>query len=274
LVPKCLQSETYALSTEPIGSTNKTVKRHREAPSNLVQLEHGLSILVPAYNEEKTIARCVNDVTQTLDGSNLGYEIIIIDDGSPDRTFELAKDAIKSTSSSIKVVRHNFNSGKGHAVMTGLSLATKDIIVIQDADLEYSSKHIPMLIEPIIKGKADVVYGSRFLGQIDHMSISHLFGNKVLTFITNLLYHCKLTDVMTGHKAFSKNVLEQITINAHSFEFEVEVTAKILQRGFQIVELPTSYTLRKSGKAKIKWTDGVRCLVWLIHCKLNSLYRK
>jgi glycosyltransferase involved in cell wall biosynthesis len=266
-----LQSETYALSTESIESISRTVKGHTEAFNNLVHSKHGLSVLVPAYKEEKTIARCVSDVTQTLNGGNLGYEIIIIDDGSPDSTFELAKDAIKGTSSSIKVVRHNSNSGKGHAVMTGLSLATKDIIVIQDADLEYSSKNIPMLIEPILKGKADVVYGSRFLGQIDHMSFSHLLGNKVLTFFTNLLYHCKLTDVMTGHKAFSKKVLDQIIINAHSFEFEVEVTAKILERGLQIVELPTSYTVRKSGKAKIKWTDGVKCLVWLIYHKLASL---
>jgi glycosyltransferase involved in cell wall biosynthesis len=273
LFPKCLQSKAYALSTKPIGSISRTAERHKEAFNKLAHLEHGVSVLVPAFKEEETIARCVTDVTRTLNEGNLGYEIIIVDDGSPDRTFELAKDAIKSTSNSIKVVRRSLNGGKGQAVMTGLSLAAMDIIVIQDADLEYSSKNIPMLVEPILKGKADVVYGSRFLGQIDHMSLSHLLGNKILTFFINLLYRCKLTDVMTGHKAFRKDVLDKIAINAHSFEFEVEVTAKILEHGFKIVELPTSYTRRSLGKAKIKWIDGIKCLIWLIHHKFASRTR-
>lgn len=274
LVPKCLQSETCTLSVEAPRDVHKVTGRDREVSGKSIHLKSGLSILVPAFNEEKTILYCVKDIIQTLDGSNLGYEIIIVDDGSRDKTFELAKDAPEHKSNSIKVVCHNSNSGKGHAIMTGLSLATKYIIVIQDADMEYSSKNIPALIEPILKEKADVVYGSRFIGQMDHMSLSHLLGNKVLTFFTNLLYNCKLTDVMTGHKAFRKTVLEQIEINSYSFEFEVEVTAKILERGFKIVELPTSYTRRKTGEAKIRWIDGVKCLTWLIYYKISSLFSK
>jgi len=261
------------LPVEAPTGVHKATRKNREVSGKPIRLKYDLSILVPAYNEEKTISHCVNDLIQTLDGHNLCYEIIVVDDGSHDKTFELAKDAIECTSNNVIIVRHKSNGGKGNAIMTGLSLTTKDIIVIQDADMEYSSKNIPALIEPILRGEADAVYGSRFIGQMDDMSLSHLFGNKVLTFFTNLLYHCKLTDVMTGHKAFRKAVLEQMEINSHSFEFEVEMTAKILERGFKIVELPTSYTRRKAGKAKIRWIDGLKCLIWLIRHKFASKTR-
>jgi glycosyltransferase involved in cell wall biosynthesis len=272
-----LQEEEYLLLPKPFEDHDfEGMPEKLEQPSSVINhlAKPGLSIIVPAYNEEEAIAHCADDLIQTFKGTNFDYEIIIVDDGSPDKTFDFAKDATKNGAGRIKLVRHSLNRGKGHAVMTGISLATNGIIAIQDADLEYPSKNIPMLVEPILRGKADVVYGSRFLGHMDRMSLSHHFGNRVLTFVTNILYGCKLTDVMTGAKVFKKDVFNQVEINSGSFEFEVEVTAKILEQKFKIIELPTSYMRRTLGKAKIKWTDGLKCSIWLILHKFASKARQ
>ena len=277
LVRMSLQEEAHLLLPEALEDRDfEDVPEKTEKPYSLLGrlTKPSLSIIVPAFNEEDAITHCAEDLIRTLKGTSFDYEIIIVDDGSPDKTFTLAKEATKNAAGRIKVVRHSLNRGKGRAVMTGVSLATNSIIVIQDADLEYPSKNIPMLIKPILKGKADVVYGSRFLGYMDSMSLSHNFGNRVLTFVTNLLYGCKLTDVMTGAKVFKKNVLNQVEINSGSFEFEVELTAKILEQNFKITELPTSYMRRRLGKAKIKWTDGLKCSIWLIIHKFASKLRK
>ncbi len=272
-----LQEEEYLLLPKPLVDHDfEGIPEKLEQPSSVINrfIKPSLSIIVPAFNEEEAITHCADDLIQTFKGTNFDYEIIIVDDGSPDKTFDLAKDATKNAAGKIKLVRHSLNRGKGHAVMTGLALATNGIIVIQDADLEYPSKNIPMLIEPILRGEADVVYGSRFLGHVDRMSLSHHFGNRVLTFVTNVLYGCRLTDVMTGAKVFKKEVLNQVDINSGSFEFEVEVTAKILEHNFKIIELPTLYMRRKLGKAKIKWTDGLKCSIWLILHKFASKVRQ
>ena len=272
-----LQEEEYLLLPKPLEDHDfEGMPEKVEQPSSVINrlAKPSLSIIVPAYNEEEAITHCADDLIQTFKGTNFDYEIIIVDDGSPDKTFALAKDATKNAAGRIKLVRHSLNKGKGHAVMTGLAFATNGIIVIQDADLEYPSKNIPMLMAPILRGKADVVYGSRFLGHMDRMSLSHYFGNRILTFMTNILYGCKLTDVMTGAKVFKKDVLNQLEINSGSFEFEVEVTAKILEQNFKIIELPTSYMRRKLGKAKIKWVDGLKCSIWLICHKLASKLRQ
>jgi len=230
-----------------------------------------LSVIIPAFNEEETIKQCIDEVVQTFNQSDLDYEIIVVDDGSTDETFDRIKEAKKDIQGKIRIIHHSSNMEKGHSIMTGLTFATNDMILIQDADLEYSPREALKLMEPIFKGEADAVYGSRFLGGIDRMSLSHRFGNKVLTFVTNILYGCRLSDIMTGYKIFRKNVLNRIKIESVSFEFEVEITVKMLEHGFKILEMPALYTRRKKGRAKIKWIHGIRCLVWLLHHRFTYL---
>jgi glycosyltransferase involved in cell wall biosynthesis len=225
------------------------------------------SVIIPAFGEEETLAHCIYEVVKTLNGGDMNYEIIVVDDGSPDRTLDLAQEVAKNVQAEVNVIHHASNMGKGRAVMTGVAFAKSNNIIVQDADLEYHPKEIPKLIEPLLKGETYIVYGSRFLGHIDCMKPSHYFGNKILTFMVNLLYNCKLTDVMTGYKAFQKDILNQVNINSNSFEFEVEVTSKMIESGFKITEIPISYTRRKLGRSKIGWVDGLKCLLWLIRRK-------
>jgi len=161
-----------------------------------------VSIIVPAFNEEKTIGQCILQTYEVLNHSGLEYEIIVIDDGSKDETFKIVKN-IASSIKAIKLIKHEKNLGKGEAIKTGLNVASGDIICIIDADLEYSPKDIPSLINPIIEGKANIVYGSRFLKN-NIMNFFRRFGNILLTNIANILYDLKLTDIMTGSKAFKK----------------------------------------------------------------------
>ena len=215
------------------------------------------SIIVPCYNEEETIATTV----EKLKGINIDCEkeILVVDDGSTDNSANIV-EKIKG----VKLVRHNKNMGKGSAVKTGVKLATGDVIVIQDADLEYLPEEIPRLIKPLFEKKADVVYGSRFLGSHKGMSASHFLGNKILSIVTRILYKADVTDVMTGQKAFLKETLDNVELKAKGFEFEPEVTAKILKEHYRIIEVPITYEYRKSGKAKISWKDGCISLWWLL----------
>ena len=219
-----------------------------------------LSIIVPVYNEEATIQQVLLSVeAQQLPGWK--KEVIVVDDGSTDRT----KALLKSWEKKVDVVYKKKNEGKGSALSLAFGKASGDIILIQDADLEYSPKDYPILLAPFENPQVDVVYGSRFLGP--HLSTMFIYaqGNKFVTLVTNLLFNTTITDMETGFKVFRRRVLDGITIYAKRFDVEPELTAKVLKKGHQIYEVPISYYGRKftEGK-KLTWRDGVVALWTLI----------
>ena len=230
-----------------------------------------LSILIPAYNESKTITELIERVKK-VDTGEVKKEIIVIDDGSKDNTREIVKN-IKD----IKLIAQPKNMGKGMAIRTGISHATGDIIIIQDADLEYEPNDYYKLITPILKGESKVVYGSRVLHQRQrerneeflkgkHLRAYQAFylGGRVLTLLANLLYGANITDEPTCYKVFDAKLLKSIPLNCTGFEFCPEITAKIAKRGIRIMELPTPYYPRsfEEGK-KIKYKDGV-IAIWTL----------
>ena len=222
-----------------------------------------LSIIIPVYNEENTISEVIEKI-KNIGIKNMQKEIIIVDDYSTDHT----KDILKKLNKSLKVVYHKKNMGKGAAIRTGLRLAKGDIVLIQDADLEYSPKEYPKLLKPLLENKADVVYGSRVEAirrNIKNMYKLHYIGNIFLTFMTNLLFGAKITDMETGYKVFRREVIKGINLNAERFDFEPEITAKILKKGYKIYEVPIGFSGRKfeEGK-KITWVDGVKAVYYLI----------
>jgi len=218
-----------------------------------------LSILIPVFNEKDTI----DDIIRAVMATPYTKEVIVVDDGSTDGTFELLQ---KNTVPQVKVLRHNANIGKGGAIRTGLSHATGDIVLIQDADLEYDPADYPVLLGPIVQGKADVVYGSRFVGHGAHRVLYfwHSVGNKFLTLLSNVLTDLNLTDIETCYKAFTRKSLEGIVIQENRFGFEPEITAKIAKKKLRIYEVPISYHGRtyEQGK-KINWKDGFHA-IWCI----------
>jgi glycosyltransferase involved in cell wall biosynthesis len=220
-----------------------------------------LSVVVPAYNEEATLAR----VLHKLLGLPVLHEIIVVDDCSTDRTLQLAQEAA-AADSRIRIVRHERNSGKAAALKTGFSLTTGEIVIVQDADGEYDPFEIPTVIEPILNGYADVVYGSRFLVRKTArvLYFYHFLANKILTFASNLLTNLNMTDVYTGYKAFKGEIIRNMVIDSNGFDVEVEVTAKAAKLGCTFYEVPISYYGRtyKEGK-KITAKDGLLGL-WAI----------
>ena len=229
-----------------------------------------LSIIIPAYNEEKTILEVIDKVKKTS-LKNITKEIIVVDDFSTDNTKSLLSNL---RDSSIKVFFHQKNQGKGAAIRTGLNQATGNIILIQDADLEYNPEEYPKLLEPIIEGKADVVYGSRLEAikkDIKNMYKLHYVGNMFLTLMTNLLFGAKITDMETGYKVFRKEVIKDIKLRARRFDFEPEITAKILKKGYKIVEVPIGFAGRKFDEGKkITWRDGVNALYYLLKYRFSD----
>jgi len=214
------------------------------------------TIIIPCYNEEETIAEVVRRVYDIqIPGQK---EIILVDDGSTDRSAENVP-----TGKGIVLVKHSSRRGKGAAIRSGLQKVHGEIIVIQDADLEYLPENIPRLIEPIQNGSADVVYGSRFLGSIENMSMGHHFGNIVLSLLTSIICQRVITDVMTGHKAFRIDILEDTSLNAAGFGVELELTIKLILKGIELLEIPIEYRYRKRGNSKISWRDGFKALFWL-----------
>ncbi|MBI4036889.1 glycosyltransferase family 2 protein [Candidatus Daviesbacteria bacterium] len=225
-----------------------------------------LSIIIPVYNEEGTIAEIVKRVKEVKLPKMIGREIVVVDDASYDKSFKILQKISK-----IKLYKHAKNKGKGAAVRTGLKNAKGDIILIQDADLEYLPKDYPRLIRPILDGTAEVVYGTRLknyqikLTGTNHTPFfSHYLGNKFLTLITNLLYGNGLTDMETCYKVFTKKVAKSLKLKANRFEFEPEITAKILKAGHKIYEVPIKVKPRgyNEGK-KITWKDGF-IAVWTL----------
>ena len=216
-----------------------------------------LSIIIPVYNESQTIGKIIRQVKAV---KGFEKEIIVVDDGSNDGTAEILK-RIKD----IKVINHKQNQGKGTAIKTGITAASSDYLLVQDADLEYDPQDIPSMIEPIRRGKAEVVYGSRFTGQRRNMFFWHWMGNQLLTLITNILYNTTLSDMETCYKLMPTKLAKSLNLNAKHFEFEPEVTAKILKKGIRIWEVPISYAGReyRDGK-KISWKDAIPALWTLI----------
>jgi len=235
-----------------------------------------ITIIIPAYNEEKTVAEVLRKV-HAVDLSPLKKEIIIIDDGSVDQTFNQVRSVAKQISS-LYPIRHKKNKGKGAAVVSGIKKATGDIIVIQDADFEYDPKDIPRLIKPILDNKAMVVYGTRlkvkpvFFGKNKTPHIHHFFGNKFLSLLTSMLYGYSVSDMETGHKAMKREVLSGIRLHARSFDFEPELTAKILKKKIRIFEIPIKTKPRSYDEGKkLHWAkDGFQALFTLIKYKFSS----
>ncbi|PCI39772.1 MAG: glycosyl transferase [Elusimicrobia bacterium] len=225
-----------------------------------------LSIIIPVFNEKNTVEELIGRV-QTVK-IPIEREIIAIDDGSTDGTREILE---RMKEEGIKVVFHEKNSGKGAAIRTGILHATGEYIVIQDADLEYDPEDYPQLLEPLLGGRADVVYGSRFIGGGPHRV--HLFwhyvANKLFTLMTNALFNVNLTDMGVCYKMFRSSVLKSIPLRENGFGFEPEITAKICKRHLRIYEVPISYAGRtyEEGK-KIKWTDSFAYLYSLIRYRL------
>lgn len=221
-----------------------------------------LSIIMPVYNEKATIREILKRVRAVDVG--MEKEIIVVDDGSKDGTREILRE--EESRGDIKVLYHEKNMGKGAAVRTGIASATGDFVIIQDADLEYDPQDYPALLKPLLEGKTEVVYGSRFLGGYGSSMLSwHRFGNKFLTAATNLLYGSSLSDMETCYKAFKASVIKSIPLRSNRFEIEPEITAKILKRGYKILEVPIRYRGREfhEGK-KISWKDGFSALWTLL----------
>ncbi len=216
-----------------------------------------LSVIVPVYNEKNTL----RDIISRIKESPVDKEIIIVDDYSTDGTRELLKDELGGMVD--KVLYHDRNRGKGAALRTGIKEATGDCVIIQDADMEYDPGEYELLLDPIIRGKADVVYGSRFAGTGPHRVLYfwHSLGNRFLTLLSNMFTDLNLTDMETCYKVFRREIIQSIDIQENRFGFEPEVTAKIARKGLRIYEVGISYYGRtyEEGK-KIGWKDGVRAI--------------
>ena len=226
---------------------------------------HEVSVIIPAYNEVKTIL----EVVRRVQAQPFSKEIIIVDDCSVDGTTELL--AQTAFPENVRVLRHEKNLGKGAGIRTGVQAATKDIIIIQDADLEYNPSDFPIVLRPILDGVADVVYGSRFLGIHRSFMLHHYLGNRFLSIITNLLYNNMLTDMETGYKAFRAPVIKSVRIRSNRFDFEPEITAKVLKQGYRIYEVPIYYAGRYYAEGKkITWRDGFAALWALLRFRFSN----
>lgn len=218
-----------------------------------------LSVIIPVYNEVESI----HEILKRVQATKLAKEIVVVDDGSQDGTREVLKKL--DGKGGLCVVLHEQNQGKGAAVRSGMNAAHGDIILIQDADLEYDPRDYPRLLQPIQEGIADVVYGSRFLGGPRRATMYwHMVANKILTFMTNILYDTILTDMETGYKVFRRGVIDGMVIHANGFDFEPEFTAKVLKRRHRIYEVPITFNPRDytEGK-KIKLQDAFEA-VWTL----------
>lgn len=233
-------------------------------------MEQKLSIIIPAYNEENTILQILEVLSKLSLPGNLEKEMVIVDDCSKDNTLNLIKTFIQNnTDSDIQVFSFEKNQGKGAALNKGIQLATGDFIIIQDADLEYDPNEYALLLKPILENKADVVYGSRFMGGNPHRILFfwHTIGNKFLTFLSNMFTNLNLTDMETCYKLFRADILKSLTLKENRFGFEPEVTAKISRvQKIRIYEVGISYYGRtyEEGK-KINWKDGC----WALWCILK-----
>lgn len=224
-----------------------------------------ISVIIPVFNEQATILEVIHRVQE----QPLDKELIVVDDCSTDGTRELLQRT--SWPENVRVLYHPKNVGKGAGIRTGVQHAHGDIIIIQDADLEYNPTDFATVLRPILDGVADVVYGSRFLGIHRAFMLHHYIGNKVLTLVTNVLYNNILTDMETGYKAFRAPVLKGFTIRSNRFDFEPEITAKVLKHGYKIYEVPIYYAGRDYSEGKkITWRDAGAALWALLRFRFTD----
>lgn len=238
-----------------------------------------LSIIIPVYNEEATVKEILARVKKTKLPTGVKKEIVVVDDGSDDNSkFEVQNAKLQFGIKNLKLFEHKKNKGKGAAIRTGIKKATGDVILIQDADLEYNPSSYTSLLAPILKGGAKVVYGTRlknypvtFFGKKQTPFISHYLGNRLLSLVTSILYQSKVSDMETCYKVFKNEVLAGVRINADKFDFEPEITAKILKRGYKIHEVPIKVEPRgyEDGK-KITWRDGFSALWALVKYRFTD----
>lgn len=221
-----------------------------------------LSVIIPIFNEENTLLEIIDRVRNV----DLKKEIVVVDDFSTDRSREILKNI-----SDIRIVHHARNMGKGAAIRTGLGHIKGEVVVIQDGDLEYNPSDFPALLKPILAGEADVVYGSRFLGNVKGMRLQNFLGNKALTLMTRMLYGAQITDMETCYKMMRVSVVSDLTLRANRFDFEPEITAKILKKGVKFREIPISYRGRshEEGK-KIGWKDGLQAIWSLVKYRFQD----
>jgi glycosyltransferase involved in cell wall biosynthesis len=236
------------------------------APTEPVREYHKLSVIVPVFDERNTVVEIVRRMRVVE--LPLELEIVVVDDGSTDGTRDVLRQVADST---VRVVMHDANRGKGAAIRTGLAHVSGDLVLVQDADLEYDPEDWPKLLNPVLRGKARVVYGSRFTGERRNMLFLHWVGNRFLSLVTNVLYNTTLSDMETCYKLFDKTLLDNITLRAERFDFEPEVTAKVLRQGVHIYEVPISYTGREFDEGKkITWRDGFVALWTLVKYRFTD----
>jgi len=226
-----------------------------------------LSVIMPVYNEEAT----VEEIVARVMAESHEKELIIVDDGSLDNTSAILERLSERYSDTIKLLRHETNKGKGAAVRTALAQISGDVVIIQDADLEYDPCDYGILVDPIEKGTADVVYGSRFIKGRRGTLLSNYLANRFLTFLTNLLYNATLTDMETCYKAIRASLLQDLVLRSNAFDIEPEITAKLLKAGARLCEVPITYAGRthQEGK-KIGWRDGLQAIWTLLKYRFTD----
>jgi glycosyltransferase involved in cell wall biosynthesis len=227
-----------------------------------------LSVVVPVYNERNTLVEVLRRMRAVELPDGIEREIIVVDDGSDDGTRDVLRQLGDST---VRVVLHDANRGKGAALRTGFAHATGEYVLVQDADLEYDPEDWPKLLNPVLRGKARVVYGSRFTGERRNMLLLHWIGNRFLSMTTNVLYNTTLSDMETCYKLLELHLVDEMKLHSNRFDIEPEITAKVLKRGIRIYEVPISYSGREFDEGKkITWRDGFSALFALVKYRFRD----
>jgi glycosyltransferase involved in cell wall biosynthesis len=238
--------------------------RDMTAPAKLRKL----SVVCPVYNERNTLVEVLRRMRAVELPDGIEREIIVVDDGSSDGTRDVLRQLGDST---VRIVLHDKNRGKGAALRTGFAHATGEFVLVQDADLEYDPEDWPKLLNPVLRGRARVVYGSRFTGERRNMLLLHWIGNRFLSMTTNVLFNTTLSDMETCYKLIERDLIEEMNLQSNRFDIEAEMSAKILKRGIRIYEVPISYSGREFDEGKkITWRDGFSALYTLVKYRFRD----